>query len=251
MRRAAIPLIVLLYSLGAQPAHAQDLLYTRTALDQPPVWVSAERALRGGGLDLTLFQPGDREDLEKDLERLVKAPPPGADGCSVGIAHGIVARTPGAPANHTLEDLVSEYDEAYLGEVEGTVSGFYRGILGSLVRVRLSQTLREQATSADIAYLFLETGRVSLQGRTLCKKGPRGQLPEASARIMFFYRDSPLAERENPVIFLEDETVFFSLDGNTSLPGSMARRLPGDFRITFDELVTKTESPSQQRGGDQ
>lgn len=241
-------LLVLGLALGAPTNRAQELLYARSGTDAPPTWVSTTHALRGVTVDWNLFDSEDRDNLEFYLDLLATTPPDrdSADGCALEASYAIVTPPPDAPDRSSLQGVVTSYRDAFLGRVNSVTPGFYQGILGSLVRLQLQQTLDGTPPPIPTVNAFIEAGTVTLRGRKICKPGARGQLPTPGARLLFFTNQTSLADRDDPVLFLEDEAVFYNTADGVSLSQVMTRQLPEDYHLSFDEFLVKLAQLREQ-----
>ena len=234
--------------VGAQgpPPPVQEPPPDRIESGQPdrpePVWVSAERAVREGQeLDLDLFTPFDRSQLQRRIEiyrqgRQAERVDSSTDPClgTRGIFADYYVPDP------TIEDLVRYSAVVFSGTVQGGKEGIHRGQPSRLYRVRVEQVWKDHGSlqpGGDV-FLTFPDAQIRLGEDWLCARSPRfPDRPHPGKRVLVFSHQDPLGAQ--PIFSPMEVELFFETRTSLSVPGHLTTELTSPNLADIEDQVSR------------
>ena len=204
-----------------------------------PLWVAeSEAVMSDGALNIDLIGSQIQESLADLLEtrRREAARKPAEAKTATSSAEPDVCfgerptETPIADA--TLTDLALSSSAIFYGKIEEVAVGFFTGIPGSLLRVKLEKALRNQsnfAVSDSRVYVYYPSGVIRADGETICTRPALHKArPQAGDRVLIFAGQGP-PDREKRVVYTQASRhlIFQTAAGQLLLPPHLERSLAG------------------------
>lgn len=239
-------------SFSIAVAEVPDLIPARAPGREAPAWISADAAVRNGGIDPRRFSPEEaisvQQALEADLSYRLRTdnliPKDAGQGKCVLWTTTSIDWEDGLP-NRSLPALLSNAKAVLLGTVIDSQQGFYFGQPGSLYEVKVDRTIKYPGPQAPRTVLvFYQFAKIPVGDAMLCAKAGRGEaeVPALGARVAVFSYRSTGDEAE--VIVPDEEEFFFETQsGDLSVPPGV-KGLPE--AMAFESLIRALDRLSQR-----
>ena len=237
LQRAALLMLAALLLMGAHAQAAQapvpELIFDRTQPQAPPIWVSAEAALGGGGQ----LRSDYLGQVQSQWNRMTARGEVAKHGC---LEQGpvYIDPLPHQVPVHTLTRL----REFSLAIVRGTISasqpGFYEGKSGELLRLDPAKVIAGDITAQDAPlFVYYPNATFSVGSHSFCSVDPRASYqPRPGDQVLVFVRTGVGGPEHRLTAPLPEDLFFETRDGDLVVPEALRDDPPITKAHSLDDI---------------